>query len=185
LATPTPQTSGDHTVWRGKHTQMILRDGWEFVQRRGATGCVGILAVTPENRVVLVEQFRPALNKFAIELPAGLVGDLPGAADESLAEGAKRELLEETGYAAETMTRLIEGAGSAGITDELITLFLATGLRKVSAGGGEGAEQITVHEVGLSELRAWVQRRVERGGVADLKIFSAIALARDIGAIGG
>jgi ADP-ribose pyrophosphatase len=81
-----------------------------------------------------------------IELPAGVAGDLAGASGESLAAAANRKLHEETGYEAERRPPLLAGPNSAGITDGVITLFAATGLRKTALGGGEGAERITVHE---------------------------------------
>ena len=66
-----------------------------------------LVAVTPEGRLLLIEQYRPPVDRVVIELPAGLVGDLPGTENEPLAVGARRELVEETGYdAAEIAARV-------------------------------------------------------------------------------
>ena len=70
---------------------------------------VGVLALTEEGRVLAVRQYRPAIEQFTIEFPAGLVD--PG---ESPAETARRELLEETGYAAETVEIIGEMSTDTG-----------------------------------------------------------------------
>src|SRR4029077_15818727 len=106
-------------------------------------GIVASVAVTDEGNVLLIEQSRPPVNKRMIELPAGLAGDIVGQETEELAAAARRGLLEETGYEAKEMTSLAEGGSSGGITDEIITLFRATGLRRVGPAAGDGNEQIT------------------------------------------
>ena len=60
---------------------------------------------------------------------------------DQLVETARRELLEETGYQAESMDLLLSGPTSAGMTSEITHLFLATGLQQVSQGGGVGGER--------------------------------------------
>src|SRR5690242_380371 len=119
------------TVYDGKHIKLVRRNSWEFVTRKHLRGIVGIVAVNDQGRMLLVEQWRPPLMRHVIELPAGLAGDVAGHEGEDLETAARRELLEETGYEAETMEELADGTVSAGITDEIITLFRATGLRKV------------------------------------------------------
>ena len=92
------------TKWLG-----IYRIGdWDFACRPQAPTAVGILAITPGDEIVLIEQFRVPLQRRVIEIPAGIVGDEPEHAGEPLAETARRELLEETGYAAAEMKLLIE-----------------------------------------------------------------------------
>src|SRR5690606_36132250 len=83
--------------------------GWEYAARVNAKGCVAILAVTDDRRVVLTEQYRPPVGRPVIELPAGLAGDIPLQKDEPLLSAAKRELKEETGYVAKNWTMLLEG----------------------------------------------------------------------------
>src|SRR5438876_3565217 len=80
------------TIAEGKHIRLVRRGFWEFVTRKQVSGIVGIVAVTEDGKLLLVEQPRPALGKDVIELPAGLAGDAEGYAQEALADTAKREL---------------------------------------------------------------------------------------------
>ena len=153
------------------------RGHWEFVRRPHANAAVGILAITDDQKVILVEQFRIPVQRPVIEIPAGLVGDEPEFADESLADTAARELLEETGYAAKNIQHLIASPTSAGMTSEFTHLFLATGLHREHAGGGTGHESIIVHEIPLQELRGWLHQQQELGKAIDFKIHAALASA--------
>lgn len=162
----------------GKFLEFFNRGGWEYVQRRKAKGVVCALAVTGEKQVVLCEQFRPPVGKRVIELPAGLAGDIPYQEDEPLLSAAKRELKEETGYIAENWTRLTEGPSSAGLSTEVITFFHATGLSRISQGGGDHTEDIKVHHVDASDVVDWCHRRESEGLMVDFKIFAALYLAR-------
>ena len=118
------------------------------------TGIVAIIAVTDDGKLLLVEQDRPPVGRRVIELPAGLAGDENGAEHEDLATAARRELREETGYDAAEMVRVAAGPPSAGMTDEVITLFRARGLRKVDDAGGVGSEQITLNGYWTNRVRA-------------------------------
>jgi hypothetical protein len=62
-------------VWKGRHLLIADRGGWEFAKRNIGKPAVGIVAITDDRKVVLVEQYRPPLNGNVIELPAGLSGD--------------------------------------------------------------------------------------------------------------
>src|SRR5689334_6078705 len=117
------------TMCEGKYVRLVRQGKWEYAKRKGVSGIVGIVAVTNDRKLVLVEQERAPVGKRVIELPAGLAGDSAGHEREDLADAAKRELLEETGYEASELKRVAEGASSAGMTDEVITLFVARGLR--------------------------------------------------------
>lgn len=150
---------------------------WDFVVRPHSDRCVGILAITPEEEIVLIEQFRIPIQKHVIEIPAGIVGDEEEHLGESLAETAKRELLEETGYRAGHMEELIATPTSAGLTSEFIHLFQATDLVREQAGGGTAAEEITVHHVPLANLRQWLRDQEAAGKVVDFKIHAALWLA--------
>lgn len=86
-------------------------------------GAVAIVALTDDGRVCLVRQFRAALGRVMVEIPAGKLE--PG--EDPLA-CAERELLEETGMVAERMAFLTTIATTPGFTDELIHLYMATGL---------------------------------------------------------
>jgi ADP-ribose pyrophosphatase len=111
------------------------------------------------------------LRASVIELPAGLAGDVPEDADEPLEAAARRELVEETGYEATNLERLFEGPLSAGMTTEVVTFFRATGLTKTGAGGGDGSESITVHEVPLAEADRWLAGQAAAGKLVDPKVY--------------
>lgn len=162
------------THFAGRFLNLVSINGWEYTTRTGSTGVVAIVAITDDDRVVLVEQFRPPVGKSVIEIPAGLAGDIAGSESEPFAEAARRELLEETGYAATTMRELQTGPSSAGLTDELITFFEATGLTKEEAGGGDESESITVHEIPRTDLRDWLTQQAASGKLIDPKIGSGL-----------
>ncbi|HOB76637.1 MAG TPA: NUDIX hydrolase [Phycisphaerae bacterium] len=163
-------------LYEGKYLNLVARGKWEFVRRTGSNGVVGILAVTDEGRLILVEQYRPPIARPSIELPAGLVGDVAGASDESLMTAARRELFEETGYEAAEMIELAEGVSSAGMSDEMVTLMLARGLKKNGRGGGDASEKITVHEVPVGEVHAFLQQQARAGKALDFKIYAGLYL---------
>jgi ADP-ribose pyrophosphatase len=162
-------------VWHGTHISIAVRNGWEFATRNTDRPAVGIVALTNDGKIVLVEQFRPPINRSVIELPAGLAGDIAGAEAESLQTAAERELLEETGYRAEQWTELGRGYSSPGITDESIALFLAEELTKVGPGGGDGAEHITLHEIVFDNVLDWLHQHAHQ---ADLKLLAGLHAAQ-------
>ncbi len=149
-------------LYQSKHLAVHQRDRWQYVTRPNATGVIAIVAQYDDGRTVLIEQHRPPVNARVIELPAGLVGD-GGDPDEPRVEAAKRELLEETGYTARDWRELITTTSSAGLTDERVTFFLATGLTKTGAGGGIGGEDIALHKVPCDELPAWLAAQQAAG----------------------
>jgi ADP-ribose pyrophosphatase len=157
-----------------KFLTLIKEGHWEYVDRVNATGSALILAVTADKKVLLVEQYRIPVHVRTIELPAGIIGDEPGGSDESQAVAARRELLEETGYAAEKMEVLTTGAACSGITSERMTLFYASGLRRVGQGGGVAQEDITVHEVALAEIVPWLEAKAKTGVLIDPKVYAGL-----------
>lgn len=92
----------------------------EIVEHNGA---VGIIAITPENKVVLVKQYRKAIEKELWEIPAGKIE--PG---ENSKESAIRELKEETGYSAQSIKLLHKFYTSAGFSNQKIYIYLAENL---------------------------------------------------------
>src|ERR1700678_1399233 len=165
------------TLHTGKFLALIQEGHWEYVNRVNATGAAIILAVTADQKILLVEQYRIPVHARTIELPAGIIGDEPGGADESQATAARRELLEETGYAAERLEAMTTGAACSGVTSERVTLFRASGLRRAGQGGGVEHENITVHEVLLVEAVAWLETKARTGILIDPKVYAGLFFA--------
>jgi len=164
-------------LWEGRFIRVLRHGRWEYVERVNASGAVAILAVTADARVLLVEQHRIPLGGRAIELPAGLVGDEPGEESGDLAQAARRELLEETGYAAKEMELLTGGPISAGLSNEMVSFVRATEVKKVGDGGGVGHEAIEVHEVPLTGLHDWLEQRRAAGTFVDPKVYTGLYFA--------
>lgn len=162
----------------GRFLRLVARNGWEFVERPGIHGIVLVVAVTPAGGLLLVEQRREPVGANVLELPAGLAGDDPGRGDEPLEETARRELLEETGWAAESMERLTSGPPSAGVTSEVVTLFRARALSREGPGGGVEGEAITVHEVPMEAAERFLREREAAGILVDPKVWAGLWFAR-------
>jgi ADP-ribose pyrophosphatase len=163
-------------LFEGRFLRLVRRDGWEWCERVRASGVVGVIAVTPARALILVEQHRPPVDARVIELPAGLAGDLADAPEEELVVAARRELMEETGWEADDWALVTDGPASAGLTNERVHLFHATGLRKTGPGGGDGSEDIVVHEIPIDGLLAWLAERRRAGVLHDPKVIAALAV---------
>ena len=155
--------------WQGRFLEMRTRGRWEYVGRTRNIRAAVILAID-DSHVILVEQFRIPLNRRTIELPAGLIGDEAGGEHEDALTAAIRELEEETGYRALTMDVVGEFFSSPGMVTEAFTLFRATGLSQVSAGGGVDGENITVHRVALADLETFIADRRAAGFGIDTRM---------------
>lgn len=168
---------GRSVLAHGRHLRFVAEEGWEYVERNAVVGIAVIVAVTPEDRLLLVEQYRPPVRRRVIELPAGLAGDVVGHEDEDVVAAARRELIEETGYEAEAMTALGGGPPSVGVSSEVVTFFRATGLRKTGPGGGLGSESIVVHEVETDRVDTFLREKIREGLFVDPKIYAGLYLA--------
>jgi ADP-ribose pyrophosphatase len=162
---------------QGRFLTFVEKSGWEYVTRPGVTGIAVIVAITDDRRLVLVEQYRPAVHNRVIELPAGMVGDADDRRAESMKDAAGRELEEETGYAATGIELLFEGPIAVGVSDEVISFFRARGLTRVGPGGGDDTEDITVHEVPLAELKSFLAAKMNEGFAVDGKIYAGLWMA--------
>jgi ADP-ribose pyrophosphatase len=165
------------TLFESKWLGLYRIGHWDFVRRPNSDACVGVLAITEGDEVVLVEQFRIPVGRRVIEIPAGLVGDEEEHRGEALADTAARELMEETGYRATKIRAILSSPTSAGMTPEFTHLFLATGLSRETVGGGVSGEEITVHHVPLPELRIFLAGKIYEGLAVDFKIHAALAAA--------
>ncbi|MHC4938772.1 MAG: NUDIX hydrolase [Planctomycetota bacterium] len=162
-------------IGEGKYLRILKKGRWEFVERVNASSVVAMVAVTRENEIILVEQYRPPVRKRVLELPAGLVGDVDGDHDQRRA--ARRELIEETGFRAHRVEPIVEIPSSAGLTTETTVLYRCTGLRRVGEGGGDETENIKVHLLPLDKAAAWLARRVKRGALVDAKVYAGLYYA--------
>jgi ADP-ribose pyrophosphatase len=110
-------------------------------------GAVAIIAITDENKIVMVEQYRKALEQTIIEIPAGKLerGEQPDVC-------AKRELEEETSYECESLELLNSFYTSPGFANEIVHVFLAKGLTKMEdAAGLDEDEFVNLMELTIGE----------------------------------
>lgn len=161
------------SLGHGRYLELLDRNGWEYVSRTRGSNVVGMIALTPEDEVILVEQFRPSVNQKVLELPAGLVGDEEEG--EDLMTAARRELLEETGYASDDWSHFGTGLSSSGLCDESLDILVALDCHKIGPGGGVDGENIKVILVPRRQLHDHVRTYVANDGLIDLKIHLADA----------
>ncbi len=170
------------TLWKGKFmsaVEITYRDAkgvvrtWEALERVGVGGIVVMVAVTPSGNVILEKQFRPPMGRDVIELPAGLVEP-----DESMETAAKRELIEETGWAAKKIEFLAEGPISTGASTETLRAYLCTDLEHVGKNGGDDNEIIEVIEVPIGSVQEFLRSEQKNGSLVDLKVFGLVELGR-------
>lgn len=118
-------------------------------------GAVAILAVTADNKVLMVEQYRKALERTIVEIPAGKLekGEEPALC-------ARRELEEETGYDCESLELLTSFYTSPGFADEIVHVYLATGLtKKENAAALDEDEFVNLEELTLDEAEQYVKEQ--------------------------
>ena len=157
----------------GQWLRMVRRGHWEYAERTHGNGmAVIIIAVTPDDNVLFVEQYRVPLGARTIEMPAGLVGD--DHAHDTLESAARRELIEETGWEPARVDVLLIGPTSSGMSSERIAFVRALGLTKVGEGGGVDNENITVHKVPRAQAPAWLMRKQAEGFELDLKLWAGL-----------
>lgn len=162
------------TVYEGEYIRLKKRGHWEYAERTNAGSAVIVIAVTPDDRLLFVEQFRPPMNAMTIEMPAGLVGDLD--AKDTMEEAARRELLEETGWQAGEVKVLMVGPTSSGMSNELIAFVRARKLTRIHDGGGDASEDITVHEVPVADAPRWLAEKMAAGYSMDPKLWAGLWL---------
>ena len=119
-------------LYEGQWLRLVRIGRWESCERtHHANGmAVIIVAVTPQDEVLFVEQYRVPLGAPTIEMPAGLVGD--DHDNDTLEEAARRELIEETGWQANKVEVLLIGPTSSGMSNERIAFIRARDLVKIA-----------------------------------------------------
>ena len=167
----TDSSDAPEILYDGQWLRMVRRGHWEYAERTHGNGmAVIIIAVTPDDDVLFVEQYRVPLGARTIEMPAGLVGD--DHAHDTLESAARRELIEETGWEASRVDVLLIGPTSSGMSSERIAFVRALDLTRVGEGGGVDNEDITVHTVPRAQAPAWLMRKQAEGFELDLKLWA-------------
>lgn len=140
----------------------------EIARSPGAVAVVPVLA--DSGKVRLVRQYRPPYDRWLIEVPAG-TRDVPG---EPPAECGRRELAEEAGLAAAELVHLADIYPSPGLTDSVLTVFLATGCTAVARDlHGPEEEHMDLLDVTLDDALAMI----DRGEIGDAKTVTGLLLA--------
>ena len=133
-------------------------------------GAVGVIALTPDNQIVLVSQYRSSFDGLVLEIPAGM-RDVVG---EDPARTAWRELAEETGYVPATVEFLGFCLSSPGVTDSVVELFIARDV-VVGESAPEGPEELEMTVMLIPFARALAM--VDEGEITDSKSVVGILLA--------
>jgi len=170
------------TVYQGKFLRFMkatytdscgLFREWEFIERVNCNGIVAIVAVTDTHEVLLIRQFRPPVNRYVIEFPAGL-----NDKGDTIEEAARRELLEETGYYARRLIPVTEGPLSSGASGEILSVFLAQDLKFKGTAERDETEDIEVMKIPIETLYDHLSAFRSRGDFVDLKILGLLELAK-------
>ncbi|SHE94307.1 NUDIX hydrolase [Clostridium fallax] len=164
------KTLNEKTIYEGSFLKLIkqevlLPDG--NIAKRDILrhpGAVAIIAFKDENTVVMVEQYRKAIDRVLLEIPAGKLEK-----DEDILECARRELEEEIGYTSNDIEYLGNFITAPGFCDEVIHLFKAKNLKEKFAKGDDD-EFINIKEFSLEEIK----RLIKNGIIVDCKTIAAL-----------
>ncbi len=150
---------------------MLLPDGktadWDLVDHNGAAA---IVAVRLDGRPVLVRQYRNALGRETIEIPAGGLNRNPDGSKEDTKLAALRELKEETGYEAQDAELLLSIYTTVAFCNEKIDIYLATGLKRHGAQHLDEDEYVNVEYYTLEAL----QKKIFACEIQDAKTVAGI-----------
>lgn len=140
------ETLAQDVIYKGRIFQLTknrVRLPNQRITTRDVVNRPGAVALLPihNNRLLLVRQYRYAINQITLEIPAGTLRE-----GEAPLVCAHRELVEETGYHAQTLEKLFDCYLAPGYSSERVTLFLATGLseRQQAPDDDEFIEVVTV-----------------------------------------
>ncbi|MEG0856028.1 MAG: NUDIX hydrolase [Terrisporobacter sp.] len=139
----------------------------EIIEHKGA---VGILAITEDKKVVLVKQYRKAVEQVLYELPAGKIeiGETP-------LDCAKRELKEETGYTVDSLKLIHKYYATPGFSNQQVFIYLAKGLTPGESHLEED-EFLEVYEIDLAEA----YKMVYENEICDSKTVIGLLLSKEL-----
>lgn len=140
---------------------------WDFIKHNGAAA---VVPVDAQGRLIMVSQYRNALDRYTIEIPAG---GLNGAGEPTM-DAAARELAEETGYHAEKLELLITIRTTVAFCNEKIDIYVATGLTPGRQHLDED-EYVQVKAYSVDEL----VEKIYQGEIQDSKTVAAIFAYKD------
>jgi ADP-ribose pyrophosphatase len=146
---------------------------WECVERVNTDGIVIIVPINRQKEVIVIRQYRPPLNAYIIEFPAGLCDK-----GELIEQAAQRELLEETGYGGGQFTLLTQGPVSVSSSRSILHVFLAHDLEYKGSPGMDENEDIQVLKTTLDKFYDHMEVFEKTGAMVDLKIYGFLELAK-------
>lgn len=134
--------------------------------RLDAPEWINVIALTPNNEILLVEQYRVGVDETTLEIPGGMVD-----AQEEPMHAAQRELLEETGYMADHWIKMGETSANPAIQTNFTHLYLAKDCRKVQEPENDGNEDILAHIMPLNCF----MKLVKNGTIHHAIVLAAVA----------
>lgn len=135
---------------------------WDFFHHNGGAA---VVPITKDGKILMVKQYRNAIDRFTLEIPAGAFD----TENESGVECVKRELEEETGYRAETVEKLITTRSMVAFCNERVEIYVATGLVPSKQKLDE-EESIELEEYTIEELK----QMIFEGKIEDSKTVAAL-----------
>lgn len=146
---------------------------WEAFQRVGCNGIVAVVPFTSDGLTILTRQYRPPVDKYVIEFPAGL-----NDRNETLEEVARRELLEETGYQGDSLEFLCEGPLLSGASSEIMTVFMVRNAVNTGEQLLDGIEEIEIIKLPVDGFLDALFSLQDKDTLIDLKIPGLFELAK-------
>src|SRR3989304_9343121 len=146
---------------------------WQVVKRANSKKIVIVFALTKKKEVLLTKMFRIPQKSFVIEYPAGLT-DRKG---EAYPAAARRELLEETGYRAGRLIKIIEGPFNAGMSVDRAVVFFAPDVMYARKPLLDEAEEIDVIKVPIGKFVDFVMHP-PKGCLVDIKMLGAVPILK-------
>lgn len=116
---------------------------------------INVIPLTAEGKVVMIHQYRHGSEEVTLEIPGGTVDAKDGSPEVS----ARRELLEETGYACESLIQIGEVRPNPAILSNRCYSFLAFGVRKMADQSFDSTEDIAVELVNLQDIPALIRNK--------------------------